>query len=167
MSFTFIGSYKLYILPGETAPANLTTKNLYTVAFSEGEGGFKSDVTTEDCEVPTAGVLGIEASDVVKAVMEYSLKLKKLDFNFLTILMGGPAPSETPSTSIAVGTNFSCKAWCYMEWYRNGDTSGTPKFKHTGFQASISADGSFDVKPTGYSEGSLKLKLYGAKGTMA
>lgn len=164
-SFTFIGSYKLYILPGETAPGTLTTKALYTVPFSEGEGGFKQDVTIEDCEVPLAGVNQVEASDIVKSVMEYSLKSKKLDMNFMTILLGGPAPAAVEATSIAVGTNFSFKAWCYMEWYRNGDTAGTPKFRHYGFQASISPDGEFSVKPTGHSEGSLKAKLYGAKGT--
>lgn len=166
-AFTFIGSFRIYVLPGLTAPGTLTDKALYTVDLGEGVGGLKTDVTVEDCEVPQAGVNVIEASDIVKAAMEYSFKFKKLNNNLLSLMVGGPAPAVSEPTSIAVGTNYSNKCWAYIEWYRNGDTAGTPKFKHTGVQLSLSPDGEFSVDPSKHTEISVKGKLFGAKGTIA
>lgn len=167
MSYTFIGSFHLYVLPGETAPATVTNKALYTVDLGEGIGGLKTDVTVEDCEVPQNGVNVIQASDIVKAALEYSFKFKALNNNLLSLMVGGPAPAVTEPTTIAVGTNFSNKVWAYIEWFRNGDTSGSPKFKHYGVQLSLSPDGEFSVDPTKHTEIALKGKLYGSKGTIA
>jgi hypothetical protein len=166
-SFTFIGSFRLFVLPGLTAPATLTTKALYTVDLGEGVGGIKTDATIEDCEVPVAGVNQIEDSDIIKAVQEYSFKYKKLNMNLLSLMVGGPAVAVSEPTTLNVGSNFSNKVWAYIEWYRNGDTAGTPKFKHTGVQLSLSPDGEFSVDTAKHTEVSIKGKLFGAKGTLA
>lgn len=167
MSFTFIGSFHLYVLPGLTAPTTLTNKALYTVDLGEGTGGIKTDATVEDCESPLAGVNQIEDSDIIKAVQEYSFKYKKLNMNLLSLMVGGPAVAATEPTTLNVGSNFSNKVWAYIEWYRNGDTNGTPKFKHTGVQLSLSPDGEFSADPTKHTEVSIKGKLFGSKGTIA
>ncbi len=166
MGFSYIGGLKFHFKQGDTAPITLTDNALYPVKFPEGTGGLSLSVDTVDNEEPSAGILGITDSVVTKSTMEYTLTLKSFDLNILSFLLGGSTPTtNTPPTSIAVGTDLAHSGWGYMEWYRNGDVSGTPSRKHHGFTCQVIPDGEFSLDPTKFTEVKFKIKITGTRGT--
>lgn len=168
MSFTQIGSLKFHFLAGSTAPTTPATNTEYVVKFPEGTGGITVSTDSLDHEQPTAGVLLIDRSVITKATMEYSYTVSTFDFNVLSFFLGGPTPTtNTPPTTVSVGTDFSHTGYGFMEWYDNGDVSGTPSRKHYGFTCQIIPDGDFSLDPKKFSEAKFKIKVTGTKGTLA
>lgn len=167
--FSLIGSGRLYFKQGSVIPATVTDKTLYPFNLPEGTLGINLDVTSEDNEVPVAGVLQVDETVITKFAIKYSYKMKKFDMNIMCLLMGGPTPTDvaTPPTTIAVASNLSHSGFGYMEWYKNGDAVGTPFKKHYGFSCQIVPNGELSMDPAKYSEASLDIKITSTKGTFA
>ena len=162
-----IGSLKFHFLPGATAPATLTTASLYTIKFPEGVGGLTPTVSSIDNEVPVNGILAVDESVVTKSSFEYTYKLKKFDYKILAFLLGGATPAtDTPPTTIAIGSDMAHSGWGYMEWYRNGDVANTPSKVHSGFTCQIIPDGELSLDPETFTEISFKIKITATRGTL-
>jgi hypothetical protein len=163
---TFIGSFKFHFAAG-ALPANPDQAASYPVKFPECPGSLKVDVETTDNEEPVAGVNGVTDSAVTKATFEYSITCKSYDLNVLAFLLGGPTPTtNTPPASIAVGTDLAHNGHGYMEWYKNGDVSGTPIRKHHSFSCQVIPDGGVEADPTKFSEFKFKIKVTASRGTL-
>lgn len=168
MSYSQIGSLKFHFLAGATAPSTPGTSTEYVVKFPEGSGGISVNVDTVDNEVPVNGILGVERTVITKAALEYSYTIKQFDLNILSFFLGGATPTtNTPPTTITVGSDFAHSGWGYMEWYDNGDAGGSPLRKHTGFSCQIIPEGDFSLDPSKFTELKFKIKITATRGTLA
>lgn len=157
-----IGSVKFHYLAGATAPATLNTASLYLTKFPECPGEFNPNIKTVDIEEPSAGVNILVGSPITGSLPEYVLTLKRLNDNVTALFLGGANPAtDTEPTSINVGSNFSFNGWGLMEWYENGDASGTPFRVHAGFRCQLVPDGTLSRDPTKGVEPKIKVRLTG------
>jgi hypothetical protein len=162
-----IGSLKFHFLAGATAPTTLTTPALYLVKFPEGTGGLTPSVTSIENKIPVLGILAVDEAVVVESSYEYTYKLKKFDYKVLAFLLGGATPaSDTPPTTIAIGSDLAHSGWGYMEWYRNGNTAGAPSHVHSGFTCQVIPDGEISLDPETFTEISFKIKITATRGTL-
>jgi hypothetical protein len=163
---TFIGSFKFSFAAG-ALPSSPDQAASYPVKFPECPGSLAVNVETVDNEEPVAGVNSVTDSVVTKSALEYSITCKSYDLNVLSFLLGGTTPTtNTPPTSISVGADLAHSGYGFMEWYKNGDVSGTPIRKHHSFSCQIIPDGEVSADPTKFSEFKFKIKVTAAKGTL-
>ena len=167
MSLRHIGSLKFYFSVGATPPSPLTTLTGYPVIFPEGQGGITPKLTVQSNYEPVAGVNTITDTAASQVEFDYMYTLKSFDYNILSFLLGASVPNTgTPPTSVVLGATLN-KGYGLMQWYKNGDVSGTPIRTHSGFYCQVVPDGEITLDPAKFTELKLKINLLAISGSSA